>query len=110
LRSAALSALNGGMTQSIEVYELKEGTPRPGGAQHQETCVAVLQAPPDAQIPQVGDVLVFTKAQSSDPADLERYRVLAREFLWGRLPSAGTGPQKWVKMWIHVGRLDDEAK
>lgn len=98
------------MSKPIEVYEWKEGAPRPGTKEKpRETCIDILDIPSDGQIPCIGDIILITDP-GRDPMYPGRYRVLEREFLWWREPGANSQtPQKWGKMWLHVRRVEDDA-
>jgi hypothetical protein len=96
----------------IEVYEWKEGAPRPGTlSKHRDSCIDILEVPPDG-LPNVGDVLLIT----IDPKEMAApHRVISREFFWARNPVKDSQalqdsqvPQKYYKMWIHVRPLTDE--
>jgi hypothetical protein len=94
----------------IEVFEWKSGEPRPGTRdKHRNTCLDVLEIPPDGQIPAAGDVILMNDPLLRVPSLPTRFRVIEREFLWGRM-SADDKRQRWLKMWIHVRRLEDETK
>ena len=97
----------------IEVYEWKEGAPRPGTVRkHRDSCIDILEVPADG-LPNVGDVLLIT----TDPKEIygAPHRVISREFLWARPRGEDSEalrnsqvPQKYYKMWIHVRPLTDE--
>jgi hypothetical protein len=91
----------------IEVYEWKEGHPRPGTVRkHRDSCIDILDVPDDG-LPNVGDVLLIT----IDPKETygAPHRVVSREFLWSRVErDHPQDPQKYYKMWIHVRPLTDE--
>lgn len=86
----------------IEVYEWEEGRPRPGTVRKpRRDCIDVLEVPPDG-LPNVGDVVLLSNSLRPTP-----YRVVSREFLWGRV-SDDAAPAQYYKMWIHVRRLTQE--
>ncbi len=96
-------------TSTIEVYEWKEGAPRPGTAEKpRDTCMDILAVPPDGQLPQTGDIMILNEPGTMKPV---RYRVIERELMWtrGEKDDSQTGA-KWGKMWISVRRLADETK
>ena len=97
----------------IEVYEWKEGDPRPGTVRkHRDSCIEILEVPSEG-LPNAGDVLLI----KTDPKEIygSPYRVVSREFLWGRISGKDSQslkdsqlPQKYYKMWVHVRALTDE--
>ena len=90
---------------TIEVYEWQAGDPRPGTVRkHRDDCIDLLEIPSEG-LPNVDYVVLL----SDGKGELTRYRIISREFLWGRLPDGDpTAPSKYFKVWIHVRRLTDE--
>lgn len=95
----------------IEVFEWKRDAPRPGTkTKPREDLLDILAIPPNGQIPSTGDVILMSDSSDVDPTrPMKRFRVVEREFLWVR-ESRNSKKQVWVKMWIHVRRLQDESK
>lgn len=88
----------------IEIYEWRDGKPRPG----KHDCIDILAVPPDGMLPAKGDMvlLVHDISKSLVPT---RYEVIEREFLWGRAPSSdGQTPAEWSKVWLHVRLAPDQ--
>jgi hypothetical protein len=91
----------------IEMYEWKKGYPRPGTVgKYRNTCIEILEVPSDG-LPNVSDVvLISNELKATIP-----YRVISREFLWGRISKETDNPQvpqDYKKVWIHVRRLTNE--
>ena len=93
-------------TRLIEVFEWKDGTPRPGsGRKLRSDCLTTLALRPDSPEPQKGDVVTLRAPDHihADERGLAHFVVIERELLWG----SEDEPQKWHKMWIHVRALND---
>lgn len=94
--------------KAIEVYEWKEGAPRPGTVtKASRDCIDFLAVPEGGQVPNVGDMILLPK-DGKISLDFDRYRVIEREFLFYRTPDESSQtPMTFSKMWIHVRRVDD---
>lgn len=100
----------------IEVYEWKEGQPRPGTVDKARNAVLdMVEPPPDGMLPQPGDIILLNDPFADDYITPVRYKVVEREFMWIRTDK-DTGdptspkPASFVKVWIHVRKLKDETK
>jgi hypothetical protein len=89
----------------IEIYEWPEGGPHPSTMKPRETCIDFLEAPPNGVVPAVGDI-VLLNVDGADFMSATRFRVIEREFLWGRMPKQHhQEPATWSKVWLHVRRV-----
>lgn len=102
----------------IEVYEWKQGNPRPGSkSKPRHDCIDLLHVPLGQPVPQKGDVLQIRMPDDpqADGLGFVPFVVLEREFLSYRKPTKEAGfdkedfsqPLLMKKLWIHVRRLED---
>ncbi|SRR5713226_9233680 len=89
----------------IEVYEWKEGAPRPGSVRkHRHDCIELLEMPASGP-PSIGDVVQIVSKEMRP----EYFQVISREFVWsGAAVENAMEPAAYIKMWIHVRRLGAE--
>ncbi len=94
--------------KAIEVYEWKEGAPRPGTVtKARNDCIDFLAVPDGGQIPSVGDIILLPKDHKFS-MDLDRFKVIEREFLFYRdAEDDSQTPMRFSKMWLHVRRVED---
>jgi hypothetical protein len=98
----------------IQVYEWKEGAPRPGTVEKlRETRLDDLELPTNGQVPQKDDIVTIHIPGSGGWLNLVRFRVVERELGWNPLSrELGGGdddaPMPWHSMMLHVRRVADE--
>lgn len=99
----------------IEVYEWKAGETRPGSDRKpRHECIGSIAVPPHGQAPQKGDIIHILMPDEAAPdgglaLGLTMFVVLERELAW-TAQKGSEAPDAWMKMWIHVRRVEDYTR